>query len=365
MILILLTGIIEKGGIQRVSKHYVSALAAYALSNNQKYYVISLNDDSSIKYFEFDNKYYKLKCCNRNKFKFFLYACYFGFKSNLLLSNHKNLAIICKLIQIINPKMSYMIIAHGREIWDYPPTWISRISFNSAARILAVSNYTKRKVSELYSLSEDKIEVIHNALDPELVNLNKANYEFPFPDNSKVLLTVSRLNKSEPGKGVDLVIRSLPNLIKKIENLIYVVIGSGDLIEELSLLAKELNIDKKVFFIEKVNDEILYSYYKRCDLFVMPSKQEGFGLVFIEAMYFKKPVIGCEIGGVTDIIDHGKNGYLIQDENIDQLSEYIIKLLIDKNNYNLLASNAEKTVHEKFMFNNFKKNIYNLFDNIY
>lgn len=364
MILIILTGIVEKGGIQRVSKHYASVVTEYAKEKDEQIYILSLNDNSSVKGFNFNNNYSNLKSCGGNKIKYFLYALYFGLQSKLLFSNHKNLAIICKLIKTLKPGIKYIILAHGREIWDYPPTWFTRISFKDASKIIAVSNYTKNKIIELYLLKENQIEVVHNALDPDFAVSENIKNNLPYTEKDRLLLTVCRLNKSEPGKGVDTVIKSLPKVLEKVNNLTYIVIGTGDLIEELSNLAIKLKIEKNVIFIENASDNILKEYFKRCEIFVMPSKQEGFGLVFIEAMNYKKPVIGCDAGGITDIIDHGKNGYLVPENNSDQLSEYLIKLLTDKKNYEYIASNAEKTVREKFMFNKFEMKINNLLDNI-
>lgn len=357
MILILLTGLLEKGGIQRVSRHYVSVISDYALSVNKEYYVLSLNDDSSLKNFNFNDKNYKIRGCNNSKIKFIILAIFYGVKSHFLITSHKNLSPVCKLIQILKPRVKYMIIAHGREIWDFTPSWLLRKSFESATKILAVSNYTKQKIIDIYLIKENKIEVINNALDPEFFRIKKEEYKFPFNNDMKVILTVSRLNKSEPGKGVDLVIKSLPKVIESVRNLKYVVIGSGDLIGELSNLADSLRVKDNITFIENVNDEVLYSYYKRSDLFVMPSKQEGFGVVFVEAMYFEKPVIGSKAGGVEDIIIHGENGFLVSDDNVEELSEYINDLLSDKNMYEQFSKNAKRTVEDKFMFKNFQYNL--------
>jgi len=365
MILILLTGVLERGGIQRVSKHYSSILTKFANKNNLKVYLISLNDNSDVKGFEFNKNYYNLKSCGGNKIKFCFYAVYFGLKSKLLFSNHKSLAIICKLIKTLKPSIDYIILAHGREIWDYPPSWITKLSFNNAYKIIAVSNYTKSKIIDIYQLDNNKIQVINNALDPDFSFSNEIEMDLPIPQDSIFLLTVCRLNKSEPGKGVDTVLKSLPKVLEKVSNLIYIIVGKGDLIKELSNLVVKLRINKNVIFIQDISDEILKEYFKRCEIFVMPSIQEGFGLVFIEAMYYRKPVIGCEQGGVMDIIENGINGYLIEENNSNQLSEYIIKLLTDKEIYTYLAFNAEKTVHEKFIFNTFEEKITNLLDNIY
>ncbi|MAG28665.1 hypothetical protein CL632_00765 [bacterium] len=140
-------------------------------------------------------------------------------------------------------------------------------------------------------------------------------------DDKPILLTISRLVKR---KGIDLVIRALPMVWKQIPDLVYVVVGDGEEIDNLRLLSKDQN---NVIFTGSVSEDEKYSWLSACDVFILTPRDdeddfEGYGIVYKEAQIFGKPVIGSKVGGVPEAV--GDKGMLIGPSNVDALSKAIL-----------------------------------------
>ena len=125
--------------------------------------------------------------------------------------------------------------------------------------------------------------------------------------NKKILLSVGRLIER---KGIDTVIQALPALLKRWPNLVYLIVGQGPAEKKLRQLVHNKNLAGRVYLIKNVTTQNLPAWYQLCDIFVLPARQigpdvEGFGLVYLEANLFGKPVIGGRSGGVAEgVIDH-------------------------------------------------------------
>jgi len=141
-------------------------------------------------------------------------------------------------------------------------------------------------------------------------------------ENKKILLTISRLVKR---KGIDLVIRALPDVWKEIPDLTYVVIGNGEEASHLRAIAKN---NPNIIFVGAISDEEKYSWLSACDCFILTPKNdpddfEGYGIVYKEAQAFGKPVIGSRTGGVPEAISD--NGVLIEPDDINEIANAVIK----------------------------------------
>lgn len=150
-----------------------------------------------------------------------------------------------------------------------------------------------------------------------------------------ILLTVARLQKR---KGQDNVIRALPELLRVFPNARYVVIGSdqggtANYRQELELLVRQIGVSDHVVFITDARQNELANYYAASDLFLMPNRLEppgdieGFGIVFLEAGYFKKPTIGGNSGGVVDAVQDGKTGFLVDGTDPHDIAQKSIAIL--------------------------------------
>ena len=103
------------------------------------------------------------------------------------------------------------------------------------------------------------------------------------------------------------------------------IVGDGDDKGSLENLVARLGLDGQVDFVGWVPEDKLHHFYQTCDVFAMPSKKEGFGIVFLEAMRYGKPCIGGNYGGTPEVITHGVDGYLVNYGDVDQLVRYLVE----------------------------------------
>lgn len=203
--------------------------------------------------------------------------------------------------------------AHGNEL-IYHENSAGRIrktlfkqGLKTISKFIVPSKWTKEKLQEL-GIQEEKIEVIHPGIDFERFN----NFELEdrkFSSQEKfTLLTVGRLDER---KGHMKVIEA----IKDLENVEYLIAGSGEMEEQIKQKIQELDIQDKVKMLGYVPEEDLVQLYHESNCFIMTSQQmensvEGFGIVYLEANATGLPVIGADTGGVSSAIKNNETGLL-------------------------------------------------------
>lgn len=161
----------------------------------------------------------------------------------------------------------------------------------------------------------------------------------------RILLSVSRLI---PTKGIDLNIRALKYLVNKYENLLYLVVGEGPERPVLERLTRELSLTEHVIFIGQVSHERAMEYMATCEVFTLPSWQETFGLVYIEAMAHAKPVVAVQGQGVDGIVIHGETGLLVKPRAVDSLVEALDFLLSHPDEAKTMGERARRLVLENY-----------------
>jgi glycosyltransferase involved in cell wall biosynthesis len=134
-----------------------------------------------------------------------------------------------------------------------------------------------------------------------------------YPLGARALLLVARLDPREGGKGHAELIAVLPRLLEHFPDVQLVFAGPGSGREPLEQQARQSGVAHAVFFPGRVEGRTLNDLYRQCYAFVMPSRQEGFGLVYLEAMSFAKPCLGCFDDGAEDVVVDGETGRLIHD----------------------------------------------------
>lgn len=239
----------------------------------------------------------------------------------------------------------YYVVAHGGELLEANESLLDGLKYRAllrplkrsvlakASAIFPNSNNTKRLLVAL-GMTEDKITVVPCGTDPEKFQAVRNREEIAQKyglKGKKILLTVARL---ESHKGIDTIIGLMPELIKKIPNLVYVAVGTGRQEATLKDMARHLNLNGRVLFTGLVSQEELLGLYGVCDVFVMvsrelPSASEGFGIVFLEANACGKPVIGGKAGGVPDAVVHGETGLLVDPNDPQEVAEAVVRLLMD------------------------------------
>jgi glycosyltransferase involved in cell wall biosynthesis len=196
-------------------------------------------------------------------------------------------------------------------------------------------------------ITKKKVKVIHNCIEvPE--NLDSISGEVvrnKYPFNGKVVLGLSTWFHKER-KGFDILYKAFSQLDEKFALLI---VGIPERMqEEVNLYAESFGIDKNRIFMPGYVDNI-WEYYKAMDIFLLPSRSEGFSLALLEAAAAKLPIVASNIPGNDEFIEDGKNGLLFDIEKPNQLTEKIIQLAEDKSLPKRLADNANQNVMNNFL----------------
>ncbi|MCX5706528.1 MAG: glycosyltransferase family 4 protein [Candidatus Omnitrophica bacterium] len=317
--LLLCASIFRLGGIDEFNQNLFKALELEF--KDSEFTVISLLDNKEEAFSLWVNL--KLLFCSESS-SLFLKKIVFSIKSLKIILSKKPAYVICTHLGVSQIayylskvcKFKYAVITHGKEVWDLKRGNKYRI-LESADLILTVSNYTRTKLINNH-INPAKVVILKNMVDtgrfyPEVKNrqlLKSLSIE-----NKKILLTVGRIVRGRH-KGY---YEMLEVVTKLSEDYVWLVVGSGNDLSRLISKAQENKIMHKIRFCENVRRKMLVDYYNLCDVFVMPSKEEGFGIVFLEALACGKPVITGNKDGSREALLDGRLGTLINPDNIEEI----------------------------------------------
>lgn len=216
---------------------------------------------------------------------------------------------------------------HGIDAWDRPPPIIKRAA-DQCRMITAVSRYTRMRLLEWSDIAPERVRILQNCLDQTFSPGPRRQELLDRYDiaHGPVLLTISRLSAAEGYKGQDRVLRLLPALAQRFPGLVYVIGGDGDDRPRLEALAAEFGVAAHCRFIRRVPADELVDHYRLADLFVMPSTQEGFGIVYLEAMACGVPAVGLDVDGSVDPLTACSLGHAVPKAN---LGKTITEILTD------------------------------------
>ncbi|SJM96176.1 putative Glycosyl transferase group 1 [Crenothrix polyspora] len=174
---------------------------------------------------------------------------------------------------------------------------------------------------------EGKIKVIHNGIAEQIIKAATANSGvLPMElDNSRFILNVATFERK---KGQDILIRAFAKIRVSVSPIKLVLIGrSTDILINYRQLVSQLDCENDVVFIENLEHQSVLNFFRKANVFCLPSRYEPFGIVLLEAGYFSCPVIASNVGGIPEIIEDGYDGCLISPDNIDELANKLIDLL--------------------------------------
>ncbi|HBC40356.1 MAG TPA: glycosyltransferase [Pseudanabaena sp.] len=284
-------------------------------------------------------------------------------KPDLIITAHLNFAPIAFILKkIIGTR--YIVIAHGIEAWNIQNPLLKK-SLQNADLILAVSNFTRDQLCQQQVISPEKVGVLHNTFDPHVWEIrDKPTHllqKYGLSPRQKIILTVSRLVTSEKYKGYDQILSALPILRQSIPDIHYMIVGKGSDRDRLLQIIQQNNLQKYVTLAGFIPDEDLCDYYNLCDLFAMPSKREGFGIVYLEALACGKAVLGGNLDGAVDALCQGEIGALINPDNLQEIATIITKILSCKYEHPLMyqPQRLRQVVISKFGFEHFQQNLSN------
>ncbi|MGK7962304.1 glycosyltransferase family 4 protein [Crocosphaera sp.] len=206
----------------------------------------------------------------------------------------------------------YTVLTYGKEVWK-PLAKAQQTALKNADAIWTISRYSRDCLCQANDINLNKVEIVPCIVDGEQFTPGEKPSELIEKYNlqgAKVLMTVARLWSGDIYKGVDVTIRALPKILQSFPNVKYVVIGRGDDRPRLEQLTKDLGISERVVFAGFVPSEDLVNHYRLADAYIMPS-QEGFGIVYLEAMACGVPVLSGDADGSADPLQDGQLGWRV------------------------------------------------------
>lgn len=250
-------------------------------------------------------------------------------RPNLILCCHINFAWpIVYLNRLFG--IPYWIMTYGIDVWNIQdPCKIQAL--RKADKVIAIGTYTRDRLVKEQNLSPDKILLLPVTFNNQRWKIaSKPDYllqRYQLTAEQPTILTVARLDRSERYKGYDQILQALPKIRDVIPNVHYIMVGKGSDRPRIEQLITDLNLHDCVTLTGFVTDEELCDHYNLCDVFAMPSKSEGFGIVYLEALACGKPCLGGNQDGAIDALLQGELGALVDPDSIDEIAQTLILLL--------------------------------------
>ena len=345
------------GGIQEAGRLTAAALGRIARSHdNWVTSFQSINDAPRAHEFEIAEQRVSLRGFNRSKLGFVASALGESRRdARVVLAGHPYLALPAAWMKWLSPQLKTIVMSHGVEVWNPLPRFRRR-ALLSADRVLAPSSDTAQKLAEVQGVPPANIRKLAWPLNPDFLKMADNSAELSCPRNfpeGRVILTVGRWAASERYKGVDDLIRAVAQLQTNFPGLCLVAVGDGDDLPRLAKIAGDLGLSASVRFLTNLSRKEIAACYARSEIFALPSTGEGFGLVFLEAMAFGKPLIGAARGGITDIIEDKVNGLLVPAGDWQSLVKALAELLENESLRIELGRCGAQNVRHRYSFDVF------------
>jgi teichuronic acid biosynthesis glycosyltransferase TuaC len=242
-------------------------------------------------------------------------------------------------------KIPCVVTVHGvdaffdNQVRGYSGQWCKRVAqfvYRSASRVICISDKVAERVVDGTSAPVD-VRVVYNSVDAEMFSPATVDCA------SDTILSVGNLI---PIKGHELLLRALAGILPRYPHISCEIIGDGPEHQRLTRLASDCNMAGKVRFLGRQSRKQVADAMRRCVLFALPSRYEGLGCVYLEAMSTEKPVVACRGQGIDELIRHGSNGWLIEPGNLQELTAVLSALLQNLQLRRQIGTAARRTVLE-------------------
>lgn len=349
------------GGVQESGRQTVRALNEIARNRGWDVQIFTLNDLFGERRLPWPDDDICFRGFGRKKVSFLLSMMRNrlfskGDGMRVVIAGHPNLAFPAWIMKIFSRSVKTIVMAHGVEIWTRLP-WLKWNAILHSDLVLGPSVDTVNKLTEIQAIEPGKVRKLAWPLSSMFLSMAERPALLTLPQafpRGRVVLTVGRWAAAERYKGLDELLKATAMLRATIPNLHLVVVGQGNDLPRLRKLAMDCSIADSVHFLGNVSRDELAACYAHAEMFAMPSTGEGFGLVFVEAMAFAKPVIASACGGTTDLVENGINGLLVPPGDIQKLSEAINSLLTNDKFRTTLGRRGADLVRRKYRFEDFK-----------
>ena len=216
---------------------------------------------------------------------------------------------------------------------------IEKKGFEGADKIIAVSGYTKRIVCNNYDINLEKVAVVHNGIGTSTYISNIDEYQGLLAYKKlgyKIVLFLGRITIQ---KGPDYLVRAAQKVLQYNPKVLFVIVGSGDMEGQIMNMVAGMGMSNKFMFTGFLRGERKIQAYKTADLFVMPSVSEPFGLVLLEALLNKTPVLVSKQSGVAEVVQHALK---VDFWDVEDMADKILTALEHKSMRRVLSQNGNK-----------------------
>ena len=254
------------------------------------------------------------------------------------------LGMVCKLLLV--PSVGTI---HRSKLHSYNSGWKNRMYYGFLTAYIAVSNERKGRMHDQLALPINKIEVIHWGVDLEVMpeQMDRATVRHKLDlDDRPIILSLGHLG---PIKGHDDSIQAISLVKKKIPGIKLYIGGDGEIAdyERLHTLIENLKLQDSAILLGQVINSL--EWMEACDIFLQPSLEEAFGLVFIEAGLCRRPCIATNVGGIPEIIVDGQSGFLVNPHDHEAIASRILDLLESVGKRQTMGEAAFNHVQQNFL----------------
>ena len=278
---------------------------------------------------------------------------------DLIVCGHINLLPLAYMAKRILG-VPLILEIYGIDAWQPTKSRLSNFLIKHIDAFIAISNFTKNRFLEWAKIGSAKGFLLPNAIDlsrygtgpktPALLD------RYGLHDKT-ILMTLGRLVSHDRYKGFDEVIELMPDLIKKVPGIIYIIAGDGDDRSRLEKKVRSLGITERVIFTGRIPEEEKADLYRLADAYIMPSRGEGFGFVFLEAMACGIPVVASKVDGSREAVRSGELGIIVDPDNPEEIKSAILKAL--KQPRGIVPKGLEY-----FSFANFQQRLHRIIDTL-
>lgn len=231
-----------------------------------------------------------------------------------------------------------------------------------ASKVITTSDSMKSEVCGHFRLPWEKVEIIPNAVDSDKyhgsVERGAVRARYGVQPHEKLVLSVGRL---VPQKGIEYLIRAVPNVVRRFPEAKFVIVGEGWYRDHLQYLAGTTGQAWRINFTGFIPDHELIALTMSADVLAISSIYEPFGIVALEGMAAGVPVVASQVGGLAEIIDHDKTGVLVYSRNPDSLAWGIKHVLSNPDHARWLVQNARETAQKAYSWKAIAKRTVNLY----
>jgi phosphatidylinositol alpha-1,6-mannosyltransferase len=352
-VLVLTPSLAIVGGVQSYSSILLEALREVLGDGHVR--SVEVPEDASLR----DDGSSALRATAKIRFGLAAIRAAVAWRPEFIICTHVGVAPVARHIQRLL-RIPYWVVIHGIEVWGaLSPAKLDAL--NAASHIIANSKFTLEVTASRHNLVQSAVSILHPTLPKCPLSSPLAKKELT-DSQRPVVLTVGRMAAAERYKGHEIVLEGWPQILRRVADAEYWLVGDGDDRRRLESRAADLGVAASTRFLGTLTSEKLAVCYDRCRVFAMPARTEldgpiprgeGFGIVYLEAMAFGKPIVGPRSGAPAEFIHSGEHGLLVDSASPTEVAGAIVELLSDPARAQKMGSAARQWVNSEFSFESF------------